>query len=58
MSSLLFFIVSLCASAAGAICGIGGMIWPEAEQKQDNKAVDKLFIALMPVIIGIGLWNF
>ena len=58
MSSLLFFVVSLLASVAGAICGIGGgMIGRILNKKLDNKAVDKLFIGLMAVIIGISLWN-
>lgn len=38
--------------------GIGGGIAGRSlNKKMDNKAVDKLFIGLMVVIIGISLWN-
>ena len=30
---------------------------PEAEQKMDNKAVDKLFIGLMLLIVAICVYN-
>ena len=35
----------------------GGIAGRALNKKMDNKAVDKLFIALMVVIIGISLWN-
>ena len=50
-----FSLFALVLMVAG---GIGGGITGRAfNKKMDNKAVDKLFIALMVVIIGISLWN-
>ena len=50
-----FSLFALVLMVAG---GIGGGIAGRAlNKKMDNKAVDKLFIALMVVIIGIRLWN-
>ena len=50
-----FSLFALVLMVAG---GIGGGIAGRAlNKKMDNKAVDKLFIALMVVIIGISLWN-
>lgn len=50
-----FSLFALVLMVAG---GIGGGITGRALNKRmDNKAVDKLFIALMVVIIGISLWN-
>ena len=55
---LAFFIVSFLASTAGAICGIGGGIAGRAlNRRMDEKIVDKLFIGLMAVIIGISIYN-
>ena len=58
MSELLFFVVSFLASIAGAICGIGGgMVGRIFNKKMDNKAVDKLFLCLMGIIIAISIYN-
>ncbi len=35
----------------------GGIVGRKLNQKMDNKAVDKLFIALMVVIVGICVYN-
>lgn len=50
-----FDILTLVLMVCGGIGG--GMIGRILNKKLDNKAVDKLFIALMAVIIGISLWN-
>ena len=50
-----FDILTLVLMVCGGIGG--GMIGRKLNKKLDNKAVDKLFIALMAVIIGISLWN-
>ena len=56
--TLIFFLVSLLASTAGAICGIGGgVIGRMLNKKMDNRLVEWLFIALMAVIIAISLFN-
>ena len=42
----------------GGMGGIGGGIAGRAlNKKMDNKAVDKLFLCLMAVIIGISVFN-
>ena len=35
----------------------GGMIGRAFNKRMDNKAVDKLFIGLMVIIMGISLYN-
>ena len=42
-------------AAAGGV--LGGIVGRSINKKIDSKAVDKLFICLMVVIIGISLWN-
>ena len=57
MQVLAYFIISLLASVAGAICGIGGMLGRVANKRMDNKAMEKLFIDLMGVIMDISFYN-
>ena len=47
--------LSLVLMVAGGIGG--GMIGRAFNKRMDNKAVDKLFIGLMVVIMGISLYN-
>ena len=55
---IIFFIVSFLAYVIGAICGIGGgMVGRALNKKMDNRAVDKLFIGLMVVIVLICAYN-
>lgn len=35
----------------------GGVVGHWLNRKMDNKSVEKLFLVLMAVIIGISLWN-
>ena len=50
-----FDVLTLILMVCGGIGG--GMIGRNLNKKLDNKAVDKLFVILMAVIIGISLWN-
>ena len=50
-----FSLFALVLMVAGGIGG--GITGRTLNKRMDNKAVDKLFIALMVVIIGISLWN-
>ena len=50
-----FAFVSLAVMVAGGI--LGGIVGRSVNKKIDSKAVDKLFICLMVIIIGISLWN-
>ena len=56
---MLFFCVGLFASVIGAICGVGGggIIGRAINKRIEAKAVDKLFLGLMAVIIGISVYN-
>ena len=47
--------LALVLMVAGGIGG--GIVGRMFNKKMDNKAVDKLFLCLMAVIIGISLWN-
>ncbi len=47
--------LALALMVAGGIGG--GIVGRSANKKMDNKAVDKLFIALMVVIVGICVYN-
>ena len=49
--SLLALVLMVCGGIGG------GMIGRKLNKKLDNRAVDKLFVALMAVIILISLWN-
>lgn len=50
-----FEVLALVLMVAGGIGG--GIAGRFVNKKMDNKAVDKLFIGLMVVIIGISIWN-
>ena len=50
-----FDLLTLALMVCGGIGG--GIIGRSLNKKLDNKAVDKLFVGLMAVIIGISLWN-
>lgn len=50
-----FSFVSLAVMVAGGI--LGGIVGRRINKKIDSAAVDKLFVGLMVVIIGISLWN-
>lgn len=50
-----FGLLTLILMVAGGIGG--GMTGRALNKKLDNSAVDKLFICLMVVIIGISIWN-
>ena len=55
---ILFFTVAFLSSIAGAICGIGGgIVGRRLNKKVDNRAVDKLFIGLMVLIVAICVYN-
>ena len=41
----------------GTICGIGGFAGRKVSSRIDDRAVDKLFIGLMVVIMGICAFN-
>lgn len=47
--------ISLIFMVVGGISG--GIVGHMLNRKMDNKAVEKLFLALMVAIIGISLWN-
>lgn len=49
--------ISFLASIIGGICGIVGIVGKAVSRRMDNKAVDKLFIVLMCVIICICIYN-
>ena len=50
-----FEVLTLVLMVAGGIGG--GMIGRFFSRRMDNRAVDKLFIGLMVVIMGISVWN-
>lgn len=50
-----FQLLSLVVMVAGGI--FGGIVGRKINKRIDGRAVEKLFIALMAVIIGISLWN-
>ena len=50
-----FEVLTLMLMVAGGIGG--GMIGRFFSRRMDNRAVDKLFIGLMVVIMGISVWN-
>ena len=50
-----FAFISLAVMVAGGV--LGGIVGRSINKKIDSKAVDKLFICLMVIIIGISLWN-
>lgn len=47
--------LSLLFMVGGGIAG--GAVGHKLNKKMDNRAMEKLFLALMAVIIGISLWN-
>lgn len=51
MLFFIFFLICFLASILGAICGIGG------GRRLSEKTVDRLFLLLMLVIIGINIYN-
>lgn len=50
-----FTFISLAVMVAGGI--LGGIVGRSINKKIESKAVEKLFIVLMVMIIGISLWN-
>lgn len=56
---MIFLIAAIAffASTIGAICGIGGFAGRKVNSRIDDRAVDKLFIGLMVVIMGICVFN-
>lgn len=50
-----FSFASLAVMVAGGI--LGGIVGRRINTKIDSKAVEKLFVGLMVIIIGISLWN-
>ena len=50
-----FSFVTLAVMVAGGI--LGELVGRRINKKIDSKAVEKLFMGLMVVIIGISLWN-
>ena len=58
---ILVLLIAFGASVVGAICGIGGIAGGMAGRKVNKKLnttmVDKLFIGLITVIIGISCYN-
>lgn len=55
---ILVLCIAFGASIVGAICGIGGgMVGGKLNKKLNTAMVDKLFAALILVIIGIGCYD-
>lgn len=49
--------IAFFASAIGTICGSGGFAGCKVNSRIDDRAVDKLIIGLMVVIMGICVFN-
>lgn len=52
VAAIAFFVPTI-----GTICGIGGFAGCKVSSRIDDRAVDKLFIGLMVVIMGICAFN-
>ena len=55
---LVSLVVGLVVGVLAGLLGIGGgMLGRIANKRMDNKAVEKLFIGLMGIIMAISLYN-